>query len=593
MTAVTSNPSISLSNTFLPGNIPPEEQKPNEELIESLIQHGIFDTEEASERRKKIITRLTAMVKAWAVSIGTAKGVPEDHVLEGGGIQIQVFGSTRLEVQNHDSDMDLLCIAPYYITKSDFFTSFCDTLTTCPDIENLLSIPEAYTPVIKFIILGLSVDIIFSSIQMPKLPTPLDVLDLRCLKGLDEQGVRSLNGVRVAEWIHKLIPNMINYRITLRAVKHWAKQRGLYSNVLGFLGGVNFALLVAAVCQQFETASPFIILQKFFAIYANWPWPCPVILRRFEDLQFKNTDGNYLPVWNPVVNFKDSLHLMPIITPAYPAMNSAYNIAQPQFRCIQVLSASSFLCVFESFNFLFFFFFFFFVSQEELLRANDVFQNYTFGTTFPWSRLFESSTEEFFRKFPRYIQIDIISSTATDHRIWFGWVESRIRMLILSLEQPPTVYCHPIANCFHRQPVKQSPTTKDLANEDPSNPHGNSPSPLTATSESTDNAESTNDQYQSIPPASGIAEGSQTGIPSESNPISPDQTTFVLNHYDPATFSTPKRLSKQNLMEAVGDEFVHASSFFIGLSFGTSQSRVDVTPQIDVSILLCLFSDFS
>lgn len=60
------------------------------------------------------------------------------------------------------------------------------------------------------------------------------------------------------------------------------------------------------------------------------------MLREFEDLQFMDSDGRYLPVWNPYVNPRDKAHIMPIITPAYPAMNSAYNVALPQFRRIKV-----------------------------------------------------------------------------------------------------------------------------------------------------------------------------------------------------------------------------------------------------------------
>ncbi len=47
--------------------------------------------------------------------------------------------------------------------------------------------------------LTISIDMIFAAIAIQTIPPDFDVCDNKYLTGLDEAGVRSLNGVRVAE----------------------------------------------------------------------------------------------------------------------------------------------------------------------------------------------------------------------------------------------------------------------------------------------------------------------------------------------------------------------------------------------------------
>ena len=47
-------------------------------------------------------------------------------------------------------------------------------------------------------------------------------------------------------------------------------EKGVYSNVLGFLGGVSWAMLVARVCQLYPNAAPSTLLLKFFNVWRIW-----------------------------------------------------------------------------------------------------------------------------------------------------------------------------------------------------------------------------------------------------------------------------------------------------------------------------------
>ena len=297
-------------------------------------------------------------------------------------ISLVTFGSYRLGVHRPTSDLDVLAVAPPTITRNDFFSSLVTLLRheqrqpSNPSLQlsEIHPIPSAYTPVIKFQMNGFQVDLLFARLAdarkliafqqqqdlrlaattnanptaawgpannnsapmtplTPRMEYPIDDSDLL---DQDEAGLRSLNGARVCQMLLERVPNLYNYRLVLCAVKHWAVVHGIYSNVLGFLGGINLAILVAWVCMKYPNASAATCLQHFFRTFALWKWPLPVLLGPIQQDPPSSVPGVPLvPAWNPAIHPRDGLHIMPIVTPAYPSMNSSYNVGIPQLRRMQ------------------------------------------------------------------------------------------------------------------------------------------------------------------------------------------------------------------------------------------------------------------
>ncbi|XP_072188126.1 poly(A) polymerase gamma isoform X8 [Excalfactoria chinensis] len=168
--------------------------------------------------------------------------------------------------------------------------------------------------------------------------------------------------------------------------------------MLGFLGGVSWAMLVARTCQLHPNALASTLVNKFFSIFSKWEWPNPVLLKQPEENNLN------LPVWDPRVNPSDRYHVMPIITPAYPQQNSTYNV-----------STSTRAVVVEEL-------------KHGLAITNEILQGKS-----DWPKLFEQPN--FFRKYKHYIVLTASTYTEEHHLEWVGLVESKIRVLVGNLER--------------------------------------------------------------------------------------------------------------------------------------------------------------
>ncbi|KAL7554996.1 hypothetical protein ACHAWF_018954 [Thalassiosira exigua] len=422
-------------------------------LREACVARRLVEPPAGMQKRRRVVADLDRMLCAWSESLLPGSSsylenmVTSPHgVDEAAATALLSFGSYRLGVHTPDADVDCLVLAPPHVTREDFFGSWVDILKGEERVAELHPVSSAYTPVIKFEMDSVKIDLIFARVNNSKWLTEQQTkmtrssndpdddadeapaerremsVDDAVLVGLDETSVRSVNGVRVAQFLLDMVDGkqtrMDNFRLTLRAVKEWARVHGLYSNVLGFLGGVNWAILVCWVCKRNPDAPASQLLHLFFRTYASWKWPSPVMLSK----QRHPPKGvQPLPIWDPQENYRDAKHLMPIITPCYPQMNSSYNVGEPQLRRL----------------------------RDELRRASKLSEDVLSGEE-EWDVLFEGN--DFFKQHANYLQVNITGTDEDKFRSWFGLCESRMRLLIVGLESPIVgTRAYPFAKFYQRQ----------------------------------------------------------------------------------------------------------------------------------------------
>jgi len=399
-------PPISVANST------PKENELNDLLIKELKSRGSFESETATKKRVEVLNILQSMTEEFVYKVSIKKNISEGMARDVGG-KIFTFGSYRLGVYGPGSDIDTLVVVPKHVSRNDFFEVFYELLKGRSELEEIAPVPDAFVPIIKIEFAGISIDLIFARLDIPRVPRDLTLDDKNLLKNIDEKDLRALNGTRVTDEILQLVPKPTVFKHALRCIKLWAQQRAVYGNIFGFPGGVAWAMLVARICQLYPNAVSAVIVEKFFHIYSQWAWPQPVLLKQIEDgpLQVR--------VWNPRLYALDRQHRMPVITPAYPSMCATHNITSSTQKVI----------------------------LSEFQRGIELMNDINVGKK-SWSDLLER--HDFFFRYKFYLCIVAATrSTYAEHLKYSGMVESKLRLLVQKLELVEGIeLAHPYVKSF-------------------------------------------------------------------------------------------------------------------------------------------------
>jgi poly(A) polymerase len=350
------------------------------ELLDLL--HSDFETDQ--ETRANILDFLNTLFAEWVTSISLSSSS-----------KIVPFGSYRLGVHSPDSDLDLLAMVTQGITRANFEGSFMTLLCAHPEVKYCVGIFSAKVPLIKLSVGELAIDLLFACV--PSLD--FDVWDDSILLQCDEPTALSLNGYRSTEITALLVPDLKTFRVTLRAVRLWAKKRGLYSNILGFLGGAAWSILAAKVCRMYPHQTSSQLLFKLFKLLYVWDWHSPITLRPLD----AQPDLPHLPRWSP--SDKQTVN---ILTPAFPAFNTAYCITRSSLRLL--------------------------LTEVELALkvTSDIVVDRA-----PWTDLFTDL--DFFQSYQHLLQIEVLATSLQDFQSWHGLVQNRLKFLVLEIENSSSV----------------------------------------------------------------------------------------------------------------------------------------------------------
>jgi len=356
------------------------------EMTALLVANGSFEEPSQEALRSAALTGLKAVVEAWTKRISGIKGV--DGPVNSLG-RVLTFGSCELGVATPGADIDVVVVVAKHIERRDFFSTLVGELVNNTNVSELHPVKEAKVPVVKLNWGGIDMDILFARLQQTRLPDIIDLQNDSLLRNMDEQSVLSLNGSRVTDAILRLVPDVDNFKLALRFIKTWAKNRQIYSNVLGYFAGVSLALLMARVCQLYPNALPNVLVTRFFRVYGQWGWPQPVILCH----TVQKSPGLNFKVWNPKANFKDGLHILPVITPVFPAMNSTAYVSKSTMRVI----------------------------KAELNRGDALATALAISSAgrAAWEEILAPTT--CFSEIRHFLCLEIASATASDHVIWCDW----------------------------------------------------------------------------------------------------------------------------------------------------------------------------
>ncbi|KAL7270616.1 hypothetical protein RUND412_006673 [Rhizina undulata] len=316
------------------------------------------------------------------------------------------IGSYAIKVHDNSSDLDILCVST--ISSKIFFTLALQRIQKDDNIR-LRRFVDAQVPILHIKINDLNVDLQYcqSLTMVESWPSIRYRRPEDPLFGLPATTLKAVNAYRDAEYLMRTIPNLKPFRLAHRIIKLWAKNCGIFSAKLGYLGGFHITLMLARVCKlaeyqiigSFKELSAAEIVRAFFRYYSKFDWEREAV----EDPEFRGSIRPYQrSVREPMV----------ILTINTPVKNVAENATKHSLRTLD-----------QEFQ-----------HAEEAMERGGRWELELLGRMDA-----NSADERFLNTFGSFVKIDVRfwGGSRSKGRALMGWVESRCPLLLVELIDIP------------------------------------------------------------------------------------------------------------------------------------------------------------
>jgi poly(A) polymerase len=375
---------VAVTQTFppLPGadTTPPTELQnaQNNVFLGYVKEHCPVISTEHAEFQKQALGKLYHLFKSWCSS----------------PFHMFVSGSYRLGVHSKDADIDVLFVTTAAITRSMVFREFVQRLQECDDVQDLQPVPRARVPIIGLKLFQQDFDVLTCHLKVDTLPTKAALLSsYEWMNCLEEECILAFNGPRVTEVILSNLTRPTQYVTALRFLRHWAKQRCIYSNKSGYLGGINLSIMLLYIVQRHPCALASTLVHAFFETYAKWKWSKSSAVTLDSHVQ------RHCPVWLQSLEWLPKpTEIMIILTPCFPRFNTSF-------------TASWYSCQ---------------VMQSEFVRAHTLI-NESYATI--------ATPLDCFQTCSRFIKVAIDAPANPAGVLWQGFVEAQTRHLVQYLSK--------------------------------------------------------------------------------------------------------------------------------------------------------------